>query len=211
MEPKLIQTQLAQYVPAEFKGKNESGILPLFERVLILPDQAAKEVGGVYIPDDARDRQTMASESGVIIASGPAAFTTSADRMLRWDHPWKPRPGTRVAFERYAGAIYMGNDGLMYRIMEDKNIGAIQIESLPEEERGLASIAANAPPPPDISIALDKVCSMVVRVNDYQARIARENPRENLKLLIEKVQEVVKGISEAEIIPELCKSLGLEG
>lgn len=133
MEPKLVKTRLAEYVPAEFSGKNESGIHPVGDRVLVLPDQASKTSSGlIHFTDEQISRNAEAAETGVIVEIGQEAFIWNSDRTRKWESADKPKVGTRVAFDRYAGGFYHGKDGQMYRLMDDKCIGATADAEVPE-------------------------------------------------------------------------------
>jgi co-chaperonin GroES (HSP10) len=115
LTPKLLKTMQAEYVPAEWNGKNESRLNPLWDRVVVLPDYAAtKSSGGVELPEDLVERMNMSAESGVIVALGADAFKKAS---------YRPKPGTRVTFERYAGLVVFGVDGKEYRVMDDTCIG----------------------------------------------------------------------------------------
>ncbi len=128
-----VVTTLAAYVPAPYSGKNESGVDPLGARVLILPDVAEETtLGGVHLPPDVAARNGMAAETGVLVALGEGAFVWSSDRV----HPWtgrRPAPGDRIVIERFTGQLQRGLDGLIYRICEDRAIGAV-IQAHSEEE-----------------------------------------------------------------------------
>jgi chaperonin GroES len=114
-----------EFAQASWDGVNRSRIYPLDDKVLVLMDEhAGVTLGGVIIADDIRDRQSMASETGVIIAVGEAAFQFSDDGRRRWDTR-KPQPGERVMVERYAGKTLQGYDGIEYRIMSQSCIAAI--------------------------------------------------------------------------------------
>lgn len=128
MEAKLLKTTQAEYVQGQFDGKNESGYRPIGERVLVMPDQAAgKTSGNVIIPDDVQERQTYAAETGIIVALGDAAFVWNSDRSRKFEGE-RPKPGDRVFFDRYSGGVLRGNDGRMYRFMDDKAIGAVNAD-----------------------------------------------------------------------------------
>ena len=129
MQPRLFKTNLADYVPAKWSGKNESGWHPLGDKVVVLPDEAAEQSsGGLYMPDDIKARHTMAAEAGVVIALGDGAFKWNTDRTTPYDGV-KPKPGDRVYVERYSGQLMHGHDGIVYRVMESACIAAIQGES----------------------------------------------------------------------------------
>jgi co-chaperonin GroES (HSP10) len=125
MQPKLILTPLGQYAPAKWGGQNTSGVEPIAERVVVLPDAAAEQTAGsVHITEEMQERMTMAAESGVLVAAAIDAWSRSADRT----GPYKgrrPEVGERVKFERYAGAVHHGVDGRLYRVMDDTCIAGI--------------------------------------------------------------------------------------
>jgi len=131
MQPKLVTakkrllTPLGEYVPAKWSGKNTSGIVPIGDRVLVLPDKAPdKSSGGVHFTEQQQDRDGLAAETGVIAAIGEAAWKWNSDRTRPYDGV-KPRVGQRVWFERYGGSVQYGADGVAYRLMDDKVIGAV--------------------------------------------------------------------------------------
>lgn len=120
-----VATTLAVYVPAPFAGTNESGFEPLGSRVLVLPDVAEERTaGGIELPVDVVARYAMAAETGVLVAIGEGAFA-----VLSNGRPWgtyrRPVVGDRVVIERYTGQLQRGLDGLVYRLCEDRAIGAI--------------------------------------------------------------------------------------
>lgn len=131
MQPKMtklpkIKTDLGEFDVEPWKGVNESGFLPEGDRVLVLPDQASEQtMGGIYLDEQTRERITAASETGVVVACGPEAFVWNSDRQRRRESEG-PKPGSRVFFERYTGGILHGKDGRIYRVMDDKSIGAIE-------------------------------------------------------------------------------------
>lgn len=125
MQPRMIRTPLGQYTPVEWSSKNESGIEPLGDRVLVLPDPfSPTTTGGIDIPDDVVERHTEAAETGVLVAVGSEAWAWNSDRTRRFDGT-KPEVGQRVIFERYAGTYQYGADGKRYRLMDDKCIGGL--------------------------------------------------------------------------------------
>jgi len=125
MQPKLVMTPLGQYTPVEWNGVNESGIQPVGDRVLILPDGASDQTqGGAYIPDDVVARMTEAAETGVLVAVGPDAWLWNSDRSRKYEGA-KPQVGQRVIFERYSGSFQHAADGRRYRLMDDKCVGGL--------------------------------------------------------------------------------------
>lgn len=126
MQPKTFKTSLAEYIKAEWTGKNESGWNPLGDKVLIQPDKVASTTkGGIALPDDIADRMTMAAEAGVIVAMGAGAFKWNSDRITPFEGN-KPKPGDRVSMNRYSGQLLMGHDGVSYRVMDSVELGAVE-------------------------------------------------------------------------------------
>lgn len=125
LNPKVLPNRPQQYLPAVWNGKNTSGCIPIGEKILVKPDIAVSQsAGGVLMPDDFKERMQLSTQSGVIVSIGDDAFTWNADRSRPFNG-YKPKIGDRVYYERYAGAIVNGDDGHDYRLIEDKQIGAI--------------------------------------------------------------------------------------
>ena len=126
LEGRLLKTgDQREYVHAEWDGENHSGITPLDDKCLILMDEHAEvSSGGIIVPDDTRSRQSMASETGVVIALGAMAFKLADDGDRLWTTV-RPNPGDRVFVERYAGRVVQGRDSREYRLVSQKSIGAI--------------------------------------------------------------------------------------
>jgi len=101
---------------------NKSGIRPFQFKVLILPDETKKvTTGGIILPDEAVDLESRGQILGTIVELSPAAFSY---------HNWPdwvifPKAGDKVYFARHSGSIVKGKDGVEYRMINDKDIGAI--------------------------------------------------------------------------------------
>lgn len=103
------------------------GIKPVGYMVLVRPIQKEERTeGGIIIPEKAKDREQMAMERGTCIAMGELAFTLGT--------PGKPDffvgegrecLGKTVAYQRYAGDLVDGADGIKYRVMPAADIIAI--------------------------------------------------------------------------------------
>jgi len=119
MEAKLVKTEIAEYVRAEWTGENKSKVRPIGDKVLVLPDEAAGAFGSIHIPEDMQRRHSLAAESGVLVDAGRHAFSWIPMA------PHRPQPGVHVFIERYSGQVIRGADGKMYRLMDDKCIGAV--------------------------------------------------------------------------------------
>lgn len=126
MKPRLLTVRKAEYIPAPWFNKNEAGCVPVGDRVLIRPDIAASHSGSLELPDDIVDRAQLSASSGVIVALGDDAFVWNADRTRPYGG-YKPKEGDRVHFEKYAGKVILGDDGVEYRIVDDKAIGAVKL------------------------------------------------------------------------------------
>jgi co-chaperonin GroES (HSP10) len=126
MQPKLVKQMHVEYVPAPYLGANRSGWSPIGDYVLVQPDAIAmKSSGGIELPDDIAERMQLAAITGVIVECGEEAFKWNADRTRPYEGS-KPQAGDRVIFEKYAGKPILGEDGITYRILEDKSIGGIK-------------------------------------------------------------------------------------
>lgn len=126
LEGRILRTgDQRDYVESSFDGENHSGITPLDDKVLVLMDEHAEvSSGGIIVPDDTRSRQSMASETGVVIALGAMAFKLADDGDRLWTTV-RPNPGDRVFVERYAGRVVQGRDSREYRLVSQKSIGAL--------------------------------------------------------------------------------------
>ena len=127
-----IKTDLGEFDVEPWNGRNESGFNPEGDRVLVLPDQcAAQSSGGILLPEEVIERISMAAETGVLVAMGPEAFYWNADR-TRPRQSAPPAVGSRVYFERYSGGLLHGKDGRIYRVCDDKSIGAVELPATAE-------------------------------------------------------------------------------
>lgn len=100
-------------------SKNESGVIPLEYHVLVKPSEVlSKTSGGVHLPSSSVEQQTHATNEAEIVAIGGLAFTQPT-----W--PDAPSVGDKVLMKKYAGTLVTGKDGSKYRIINDKDVGAI--------------------------------------------------------------------------------------
>ena len=124
---RVLKTDVAQYEQSQWSGRNESGITPISDKLLVLIDKASEKVGKaqlIYAPEKQQDTATLASETGVIIAMGDDAFSWNSDRTRPYSG-YKPKPGDHIVFERYTGRDQRGFDGVTYRLMSDTAVGAV--------------------------------------------------------------------------------------
>ena len=98
---------------------NESGVFPVEFKVLVRPKKVEeKTVGGIIIPETAKEKEKYATVEGVLIAVGALAFSLP-------DWLDKPKAGDTVMYDKFAGVTVKGKDGEDYRLLNDKEIGAV--------------------------------------------------------------------------------------
>lgn len=119
-----IKTDLGLFDIAIFSGVNESGFEAVGDRVLVLPDQPSGAVGSIELPEEYLDRLAMSAETGIIVHIGESAWLWNSDRTRRFEGS-RPEVGTRVFFNRYSGIVAHGQDGRIYRFMDDTCIGGV--------------------------------------------------------------------------------------
>ena len=111
--------------PIDFRHAQAAlcGIDPIEYKVLILPKKAeAKTKGGIVLPDEVLDRDQHAAVEGEIIKVSPFAFSYE-----EWPKSAaKPQAGDTAIFARFSGATVKGNDGVEYRLMNDKDVMAVR-------------------------------------------------------------------------------------
>jgi co-chaperonin GroES (HSP10) len=99
------------------KQVNTSGIYPVEYKVLVKMEEVEKMTdAGIWLVDVEKDE--MSQTEAEIVAVGAIAFT---------DPDWLdyPKVGDKVLIDRYAGHYLDGKDGKKYRLINDKEIGAI--------------------------------------------------------------------------------------
>lgn len=117
------------------------GIQPTEYNVVVAPATVQKNKEGaatagarglILMPDEVTDTTAMAMQIGRIVSMSPVAFNYA-----EWpSQAAKPKIGQIIWFARYAGALFEGMDGREYRILKDKDIGAVV-----EEPRALEAVA----------------------------------------------------------------------
>lgn len=125
LNPKVIRKRASQYLPAIWDGKDTSGCVPIGDKILILPDLFLEQTAaGIHMTDEFTERMQLSAQTGIIVSIGDDAFTWSSDRMRPFGG-YKPKVGDHVYYERYAGAEVTGDDGRQYRLVEDRQVGAV--------------------------------------------------------------------------------------
>ena len=101
--------------------ENTSGITPLEDKVLVLPDEVSDKAGMIVKPDMVKEKESLAQTVATLIACGPNAFE-------EWEEP-RPKPGDIVYVTKYAGCrVDPGEDGKTYQIVVDRDLTAIVTE-----------------------------------------------------------------------------------
>jgi chaperonin GroES len=103
---------------------NECGIKPILYNVVVKPRKVEeKTAGGLYMPDEVREKEQHGEMRGTIVAKSPGAFTFNYEG---WPEDGKlPDIGDEVVFLRYEGRAIEGGDGEEYWLMADKAIMAV--------------------------------------------------------------------------------------
>lgn len=102
--------------------ENTSGIQPVEYKVLVLPEEVQKQTeGGIYLPDQTKEKEEWAQTIATVIAVGGSAFKDPD-----WNQPI-PQIGSQIVMNKYAGDYIEGDDGKEYRVISDKEIKAIKI------------------------------------------------------------------------------------
>ena len=118
--------------------KNESGIYPAGNRVLVFVDQIEEKIKDSLIEllPDTVEAQQSSNASGTLIDCGPDAFSHVTEKTYRvidgelrlvevnkrgYSEPFA-KPGDRISFAKFAGQKYMGKDNKRYLVLNDEDI-----------------------------------------------------------------------------------------
>lgn len=96
-----------------------SGINPVGHRILVLPREVAEKTasGIILATDQGREREQMANTTGIVVAMGNTCYSDMTESWCKL--------GDKVAFAKYAGLLYIGKDGVKYRMVNDGDITAV--------------------------------------------------------------------------------------
>jgi len=112
LDPELLEKPLLDRLPQ-----------PTGWRVLVMPYQTAKQTkGGLYIPDEVRDRETVATVVGYVLRVGPLAYK-DADK-FGGGEPWC-KQGDWVCIGRYSGSRFKIEGGEVRIINDDEVIATV--------------------------------------------------------------------------------------
>jgi len=96
---------------------NQSGIIPTGGHLLVLPDKVEeKTAGGIYLPQETRDKEQRAATVGTLVDIGESAWTDLDD-----GSPWA-KIGDKVSYARYAGVSMIGQDKQSYVLINDNDV-----------------------------------------------------------------------------------------
>tara|TARA_Y100000592_G_scaffold62115_1_gene97025 strand:- start:240 stop:689 length:450 start_codon:yes stop_codon:yes gene_type:complete len=113
LDPSLIDTPLTDRLPQ-----------PTGWRVLVMPYQgASKTHGGLYIPDEIRDREAIATVVAYVLKIGPLAYK-DPDKFGPGPEPWC-KEGQWVCIGRYSGSRFKIDGGEVRIINDDEVIATI--------------------------------------------------------------------------------------
>lgn len=120
--------------------KNESGIYPSGDRILVQPEEIEKKTaGGIIIPETETEKYEAVQMAARLVAVGPDAWKHKVETVYRvidgqkkmveerhtgYAQPWA-KVGDRVMFAKFAGSGRIGADGKMYRVLNDEDITAV--------------------------------------------------------------------------------------
>lgn len=118
-----VNARLYDEMQDEFANDEPAhGIVCLEYKVLVRPRKVEERTkGGIVLPEQVLEKDQHAAMEGQICGLSPFAFSYE-----EWPRgARKPRIGDVVVFARYSGITQKGNDGIEYRIMNDKDVVAI--------------------------------------------------------------------------------------
>jgi chaperonin GroES len=98
---------------------NDTGITPVEFKVLVrVIESEERTKGGIFIPQDVKERHDMAQTEGILLAVGGNAFEDWKGRV--------PQVGDRVMIAKYAGLVKRDKDGReLLRVCNDKDLSAV--------------------------------------------------------------------------------------
>ena len=115
LDPSLLEKPLLERLPQ-----------PTGWRVLVMPYQGkAKKASGLYIPDEIRERESVATVVAYVMKLGPLAYKDT-DKFGADGEPWC-KEGQWVCIGRYSGSRFK-IDGGEVRIINDDEVIATIVE-----------------------------------------------------------------------------------
>ena len=113
LDPSLLEKPLLERLPQ-----------PTGWRVLVMPYQGkAKTSSGLYIPDEVRERESVATVVAYVLKKGPLAYK-DPDKFGKNEAPWCEE-GQWVCIGRYSGSRFKIEGGEVRIINDDEVIATI--------------------------------------------------------------------------------------
>jgi|TARA_A100000171_G_scaffold36580_2_gene35309 co-chaperonin GroES (HSP10) len=113
LDPSLLDKSLKERLPT-----------PTGWRILVMPYQGQSITeGGIYIPDEIRQREQLATVVAYVLKVGPLAYKDPA-KFGDWVEPWC-KEGEWVCIGRYAGSRFKIDGGEIRIINDDEVIATI--------------------------------------------------------------------------------------
>lgn len=101
---------------------NGSGYTPVDTKILVLPDYIDEtSEGGIVLTSDTVDQNELAITEGFLVDYGTIAFNDMGNY-------GQLASGVRVVWAMYAGQMLEGDDGKMYRLINDTDVVAVRKE-----------------------------------------------------------------------------------
>lgn len=109
---------------AEEKSLMERVPQPTGWRILVMPYRGREKTdGGIYIPDEASEREALATVVAYVVKVGPLAYQ-DPDKFGEGQEPWC-KEGDWVCIGRYAGSRFKLDGGEVRIINDDEVIATI--------------------------------------------------------------------------------------
>ncbi len=86
--------------------------------MLVQPYEPELKASIIAIPDGVRERMSVLENRVVVIEVGPAAW---ADEIAA-GFPPRAVPGDKVLITKHAGFVLTGDDGIQYRVVNDRDV-----------------------------------------------------------------------------------------
>jgi len=111
------------YETDQFKDMSKAQRVPEpsgYKLLIALPEVKEQTKGGVYLPDNLKDREGIASIIGFVVKAGPDAYK---DDSKFPNGPWC-KEGDFVIFRSYSGTRFK-IDGKEFRLINDDTVEAV--------------------------------------------------------------------------------------
>lgn len=105
--------------------KNESGVTPFRYGLIVKPIKVEEKTkGGLYIPDESKERQQWRQSRGEVVALGELAFSMGTPGTEAYfEDTTRPSIGDVVFFREYNGQSFFGPDDVTrYVMLQDSEI-----------------------------------------------------------------------------------------